>query len=90
MNLKTQSFSMFLFFASHTHTNACEPCALLCVSVCVYVRVCVGEFGCLCVVELVGCVCVCVCGCAGGGGGVGGTGVNLLWRDVALLPHESD
>ena len=28
---------------------------------CVYVRVCVGEFGCLCVVELVGCVCVCVC-----------------------------
>lgn len=30
-------------------------------------------------------VCVCV-----GAGGAGVIGVNLLWQDVALLPHESD
>lgn len=45
-------------------------------------------------------MCVCLFACvwcvrsAGGGrgGGVeeGGTGVNLLWQDVALLPYEGD
>lgn len=46
-------------------------------SLCVRVRACVVR----------------VVGLGGGEGGVGvwrGTGVNLLWQDVALLPHESD